>query len=176
MPQYKYTYGIIRCTSTNEILLLNRQKHPWMGRWNGVGGKFSPGETPMDCIIRETQEETGLVISNYQLRGVMTWFKDGENLGGMYVFTADLAEIPRGFHTPKLVDEGILDWKKITWVCDEKNSGIVDNLRIMLQNLFHADEKSTFKTLYESGSGDKTFASDRLVSVEYLTDSHHEIY
>ena len=40
---YKYTLGFI--IKNNEVLLLNRNKSPWMGAWNGVGGKIETGET-----------------------------------------------------------------------------------------------------------------------------------
>ena len=36
-----YTLGFIRCKDNNKILLLNRNKSPWMGLYNGVGGKYN---------------------------------------------------------------------------------------------------------------------------------------
>lgn len=44
----------------DEILMLNREKAPLQGLWNGVGGKMEENETPMACILREIEEETGL--------------------------------------------------------------------------------------------------------------------
>ncbi len=43
------------------------------GRWNGLGGKFESSETPEACVIREVEEESGLVISNPQLVGFLTF-------------------------------------------------------------------------------------------------------
>ena len=57
---YKYTICFIR--KGNEILLLNRNKKPNMGMWNGVGGKIEENETPYKGIIRETLEETGIEL------------------------------------------------------------------------------------------------------------------
>jgi 8-oxo-dGTP diphosphatase len=34
------------------------------GKWNGLGGKFEPGESPEDCVIREVFEESGLKIKD----------------------------------------------------------------------------------------------------------------
>lgn len=43
------------------------------GKWNGLGGKFEPGETPEECIIREVREESGLTIINPTLKGFLTF-------------------------------------------------------------------------------------------------------
>ena len=41
-------------------------------KWIGVGGKFEPFESPEDCLLREVQEETGLTLTSYRCRGVVT--------------------------------------------------------------------------------------------------------
>ncbi len=51
-----YTYTICFLKHANEYLLLNRRKPPLMGRWNGVGGKLAPNESPLDCVLREVFE------------------------------------------------------------------------------------------------------------------------
>lgn len=43
------------------------------GKWNGLGGKLLPGETPEQCAIREVQEESGLTLINPILRGIITF-------------------------------------------------------------------------------------------------------
>ena len=45
-------------------------------KWTGVGGKFEEGETPEECAVRETLEETGLTITDYRLRGIVTFLSD----------------------------------------------------------------------------------------------------
>lgn len=51
------------------------------GKWNGLGGKFDPGESPEECVIREVREESGLLIRNPQLKGILTFpdFAEGED-------------------------------------------------------------------------------------------------
>ncbi|OBA21506.1 hypothetical protein METBIDRAFT_41596 [Metschnikowia bicuspidata var. bicuspidata NRRL YB-4993] len=146
----KYTLGFIR-SDTNHVLLLNRQKAPWMGRWNGVGGKLDAGESPYECIVRETMEETGLMLPQYEDRGVMRWVRDGKECGGVHVFTAEvLEEEMQQYPTPRRhCHEGILDWKAMEWVLHEDNSGVVDNVQRMLVDLFGAGPHARWVSRYE---------------------------
>jgi len=73
-------------------LMLHRNKRPddiHLGKWNGLGGKIIPGETPEECIIREVLEESGLVIEGPLLRGMLTFPAfDGEDDWYVFVFEA----------------------------------------------------------------------------------------
>ncbi len=42
-------------------------------KWIGVGGHFEKGESPEDCLLREVKEETGLTLTFYQFRGIITF-------------------------------------------------------------------------------------------------------
>ena len=49
-----------------EVLLLYRNKKKkdfHAGKYIGVGGRIEPGETPLECIIRELKEETGYIFT-----------------------------------------------------------------------------------------------------------------
>ena len=68
--------------------------------WIGVGGKFEPFESPEDCAIREVWEETGVTLTNYRYRGIVT-FLLGELTEYMHLFTCtafsgDLTECDEG--------------------------------------------------------------------------------
>ncbi|MBC1440383.1 NUDIX hydrolase [Listeria innocua] len=130
---YKYTLCFIQ--RANEILLLNRQKSPWMGSWNGVGGKIEPGELLIESIKREIKEETGINAADYEIRdiGEMKWFVEGENLGGMHLFVAKLKD-DFIYQTPLATDEGILDFKKISWILNQENTGVVNNLPYLIKH------------------------------------------
>lgn len=52
--------------------MLNRHKPVWMGIWNGVGGKIEMGETPLEGVLREVEEETGLQIEQIEYKGTVT--------------------------------------------------------------------------------------------------------
>lgn len=59
-------------------------------KWNGVGGKFEPGESPEECFTREAFEETGLKIKNPKVRGFLVFpkFYKGEDWN-VFILTAN---------------------------------------------------------------------------------------
>ena len=68
----------------NQTLMLHRIKKEndmHQGKWNGLGGKFEPGETPEACAVREIYEESGLRVNDPELRGILTFpaFNDDED-------------------------------------------------------------------------------------------------
>ena len=89
--------------------MVHRNKKPndiHEGKWNGLGGKFEAGEKPEECVKREVQEETGLVIQNPHLHGLLVFTNFKGNDWYVFVFTA--AEF-----TGELTEsspEGKLEW------------------------------------------------------------------
>ena len=92
----------------DEYLMLHRVKKKNdmnHDKWLGVGGKFEDKESPEDCILRETLEETGLILTEYHYRGLVTFVSDEYPTEYMHLFTAT------GWTgTPKECDEGELAW------------------------------------------------------------------
>ncbi|MGB1097430.1 MAG: NUDIX domain-containing protein, partial [Acholeplasmataceae bacterium] len=70
-----YTYTLVFINIASHIVMINRNKAPWMGMWNGLGGKIQEDETPKQSIKREIQEELGVHISLHDIleRGILTW-------------------------------------------------------------------------------------------------------
>lgn len=147
---HKYTLGFVWCRERECVLLLNRQKAPWMGRWNGVGGKLDPGESPLECITRETFEETGLEVRNYVSRGTLLWVRDGVDAGGVYLFTAEIGpEEVDAYATPRVhCHEGILDWKLVEWVVHADNVGVVDNVKAVFGRMLSGGALDVYKAAY----------------------------
>lgn len=58
------------------------------GKWIGVGGKFEENESPEDCVLREVYEETGLTLTEYRYRGIVTFVSDRYEGEHMHLFTA----------------------------------------------------------------------------------------
>ncbi|ACK91916.1 8-oxo-dGTP diphosphatase [Bacillus cereus] len=117
---YRQTLCFIK--KNDELLMLNREKTPTKGLWNGVGGKMEDRETPLECVIREVKEETGIDINMVEYKGTITWEVDNSYSGGLFVFLAEVSDTYL-YNTPRKIEEGILDWKKISWTIDKKNLG-----------------------------------------------------
>ena len=95
-------------TRGQEVLLLHRVKKKNdinKDKWIGIGGHFEGEESPDECLLREAKEETGLTLTSWRCRGVVTFLNDCCEGEFMYLFTAD------GFEGElKTCDEGDLQW------------------------------------------------------------------
>ncbi len=78
---------------------LNRDK------WIGIGGKFEEGESPENCLLREVEEETGLILDSWRYCGIVTFVSDEWGTEYMHLFHSD------SFHgTLRECAEGVLEW------------------------------------------------------------------
>ena len=74
-----------------EYLMLHRVKKENdlnRDKWIGVGGKCEEDESPEECVCRETLEETGLTLTDYRYRGLVTFVSDRWEGEYMHLFTA----------------------------------------------------------------------------------------
>lgn len=125
---------------------VKKEKDIHGGKWSGLGGKMEQGESPEECVVREVYEESGLIIQNPTLRGILTFplFNDGED-EYTFLFTADDF---KGDATDS--DEGILQW--------------IDDSEIPSLNLWEGDR--IFLKWLETGrffSGKLVYEQGRLV-------------
>lgn len=74
-------------------------------KWVGIGGKFEDKESPEDCMLRETWEETGLTLTHMEYRGIVTFISNQYPTEYMHLFWADEFS-----GTIKECDEGNLEW------------------------------------------------------------------
>lgn len=96
-------------TQGDKVLMLHRVKKKNdinKDKWIGIGGKFEGTESPDECLLREAKEETGLTLTSWRCRGVVTFLTADPAEGEyMYLFTAD------GFDGDLIeCDEGELEW------------------------------------------------------------------
>ena len=92
----------------NNYLMLHRIKKEEdvnEGKWIGIGGRIEEGETPEQCLVREAKEETGLLLTSYQYRGIVHFRSEDYEDEEMHLFTADAFE---GELTE--CNEGVLKW------------------------------------------------------------------
>ena len=100
-------------------------------KWLGIGGHFEPGETPLQCVLRECREETGLTLEDAAYRGIVHFRSDTWDDEDMHLFTATRfsgALIP--------CNEGELKW--------------IDKSRLLALTLWEGDR--IFLKLLQSGA------------------------
>lgn len=74
-------------------------------KWVGVGGHFEKNESPEDCLFREVKEETGLTLTSWSLRGIVTFLSNQWENEYMFLYTAD------GYEGELIAcEEGNLEW------------------------------------------------------------------
>lgn len=100
----QYVIGIIFNNTVEKVLLIRKNRPKWQsGRLNGVGGKVEEIESSYEAMIRECQEECGLLLYNWLLVDTYT---DGVN------FTIDyfIIKTPSIEKAETLTDELIEIW------------------------------------------------------------------
>lgn len=93
----------------NKYLMMHRikkEKDINKDKWIGVGGHFEKDESPEECLLREVKEETGLTLTSYRFRGLITFISNQWNTEYMCLYTAD------GYEGELVSDcrEGTLEW------------------------------------------------------------------
>ena len=89
----------------NKVLMIKFSKK-WGQVYAPPGGKFERGESPLDCILREYYEETGLTLINPKLQGISYWHDNYEGI--IFIFVAEKFE-----GQIKESEEGKLEWIEI---------------------------------------------------------------
>ena len=131
----------------NKYLMLHRTSKKKDGnkdKWIGVGGHFEKGESPEECLLREVKEETGLELTSYQFRGIVTFISDEWPDEYMCLYTAD----------KYTGDIGNCDEGELVWVEKEKimDLNIWEGDKIFLKLLMENQPFFSFKLEYK---GDK---------------------
>ena len=109
------------------------------GKWIGVGGKCEADESPDECMLREVREETGLEITEWHYRGIVTFISDTWPNEYMHLFTATAWN---GEPDMSIDDEGTLAWIPKS---DLMNLNLWEGDRIFLRLLL--DESQPFFSL-----------------------------
>ena len=89
----------------NRFLLLKRYNEPNKDKYVPVGGKLKYYESPKDGVIRETLEETGIIIKEPKFFGILTESSPTDYNWISYIFCSEIKYI-----LPPTSDEGKLEW------------------------------------------------------------------
>lgn len=136
----------------DKYLMLHRVKKKndqSQDKWLGVGGHFEEGESPEECVLREVTEETGLTLTEYRYRGLVTFVSDMWEDEYMHLFTATGYE---GQMTE--CDEG-----ELVWIPKDEvyNLNLWEGDKIFFRLL---EEDKGFFTLKVKYEGDKLISSE----------------
>lgn len=141
---------------------IKKKKDINQDKWIGVGGHFEKDETPEECLLREVKEETGLTLTSYRLRGLVTFLSDRWETEYMWLYTADEFE-----GTLTECDEGNLEWVKKSEVC---NLPIWEGDKIFFRLLLEEAPFFSLKLRYE---GD-TLVETALNGQPLTTEKHKD--
>lgn len=135
----------------DEYLMLHRVKKENdinRDKWIGLGGKFEEDESPEECLLREVYEESGLRLTSWRYRGIVTFVNTKCASEYMHLFTADAFEGDIG-----PCDEGVLEWIKKS---ELKRLTLWEGDKIFLRLL---DENEPFFSLKLSYDGDRLISA-----------------
>ncbi len=119
------------------------------GKWIGVGGHLEAGESVEECLLREVEEETGLILRSYRHRAVIHFVSDIYPDEIMYLYTAD-----EFCGMLKDCDEGVLKWIPKSEIFDLK---LWEGDKVFLKMLLEDAPYFELELVYEG---------DELVGVE----------
>lgn len=118
------------------------------GNWIGLGGKIENGESPEECIIREVREESGLIINNPTLRGILTFPEFGKDNWYVFLYTVNDYE-------GELID------------CDEGNLRWVNNEEVQKLKMSQGDKYFLkWLTKYRMFSAKFTYKGKELIDYD----------
>jgi 8-oxo-dGTP diphosphatase len=151
-------YTLCFCYRGNLVLMLQRDRPPNQGLWNGLGGKIQPNETPFACVRREIMEEAGIDLAqspNCRFVGIVTWPGDIDPTGpskGMYAFLAELPPAAETWEGERDTREGRLCWKPLEWVCNPQNTAVVENIPHFLPPMVSQRQPQEYYCDYRDGA------------------------
>ncbi|MGH2558292.1 MAG: NUDIX domain-containing protein [Thermomicrobiales bacterium] len=150
-------FTICFCVCGDLVLLLHRRKPPHQSRWNGIGGKIEPGESPRAGVRREVAEEAGIDLARaagVRFAGVVSWrFTDRPTIPptGMYAFVATFDEDWPVWTGRRPTPEGDVAWQTISWACDPANALVVENIPHFLPAMLRPGTPMLHACTYEDG-------------------------
>ena len=145
MEEVELTNMCMICDGKGNVLVQNKENHPFWHGWNFPGGHVERGEYVTPSVIREMKEETGLTIENPKLCGIKEFHKSKD--GKRYIVFLYVADQFSG--ELKSSAEGEVFWYPLSELYQSKE--LIDGFSEML-TVFTSDEISE---VYYQLSGDE---------------------
>jgi 8-oxo-dGTP diphosphatase len=141
----KYVVILLFNEDMSKILLMKRKKNPYLGLYNGIGGKIEENETVFECCVRETSEEINVTLTNPKLLVTCTYPESNTlhknsniELNVMY----DITEESKFEEN----EEGTYDWLPISFVLDTNNKLVAgySNVGLFVREILDIENKYNF--------------------------------
>jgi 8-oxo-dGTP diphosphatase len=119
----EYVVGFLFDENYQKVVLIQKNKPDWQkGKLNGVGGKIEPGETSMDAMVREFEEETGLTT--------LVWENFASITGNGFVVHFFFGQVnEERFYSVRSTTDEKVDIFKVAQI---ENLNVIPNLRWLI--------------------------------------------
>ena len=127
-------------------LMMNRNKKQNdenQGKWSGVGGHLEENESPEECIVREVCEETGMELTEWKLRGILTFILPDWGNEMTFLYTGKAEGCVR-----EECSEGVLKWIPKEKIMD---LALWEGDRAFLPLLENREDCFSMKLIYAAG-------------------------
>lgn len=130
----------------NKVLLIKREKPPFMGMWCLPGGKLKYGEHADECAVREFKEETDIDTDFNELRGVVSeMVHEDDNSMHFLMFLCTLNS--KGSVEFKESREGELKWFDLDKLGDKKDIIVGSDIEMITKLVLKQGEKKVHKSI-----------------------------
>jgi 8-oxo-dGTP diphosphatase len=138
-------YTLIACLNqNNELLMVKRNRPPFVGFWNLIGGKIDVGETPTSAAIREIHEEANIQAAQNRLRfrGIAIWpdSTDGSMYTGMFLFAFQSKMRETVAKQFGLLHEGVTAWINLDLLLKPSDYIPVPNFELLVSYMLETNK------------------------------------
>ena len=119
----KYVLVLLFNEDMSKILLMERKKNPYLGLYNGIGGKIENDETVFECCKRETIEEINITLNNPKHLVTCIYPESNKLHKNSNIELNVMYDIAKEYKFEEN-EEGIFEWLPINFVLDTNNKSI----------------------------------------------------
>lgn len=140
MEQISYVLGFLFNPYTTRVTMIRKTRPEWQkGKLNGIGGKIKHDESPMDAMVREFEEETGLKVPAdrwTECGNMLDAWNSGERTFTVYIFYAQATSVAEFLQAEKETDEGQVSSYPLNVLTGYKEV-MIPNIALILSMIEH---------------------------------------